>query len=175
MSAALVFLLRRAFSQMPVILVNWLQPPSSMALFGLLYTAFDKWVWRLRVLRTFGIVRVPDLNGEWQGKGLSSFDNEEFLVNVRITQTWTKLAVVVETDTSRSRSMGAWFSVQQPAPSLTYEYHNDPKPVSSAQTMSPHRGTALLWIKDNGSVMEGEYYTDGNRREFGELHLTKVA
>src|SRR6266704_2232988 len=47
----------------------WASPPiDTMAFYGLFYWAFDRFIWKWRVLRWLDITRVPDVSGEWNGQ-----------------------------------------------------------------------------------------------------------
>src|SRR6266702_2974297 len=47
----------------------WASPPvDTMALYGLFYWVFDRFVWKWRLLRWLGITKVPDLSGKWYGQ-----------------------------------------------------------------------------------------------------------
>ena len=43
----------------------WIESPSVLFFYGLLFVAFDKWLWRY--FRVIGLVKTPNLNGEWNG------------------------------------------------------------------------------------------------------------
>jgi hypothetical protein len=164
----------------------WVDSPSVLGIAGVLYKAFDKWLWRW--FRRIGIVRVPDIQGQWEVDGYTSFDEEvksceakviirqtkSFKAKVIITQTWTHISVYLETEQSSSRSLAASLSFNQPEGAvLIYHYRNEPKP-NAMKTMHAHRGTALLRLK-NDEFMEGEYYTGRDRQNYGGLTLRRVS
>jgi len=43
----------------------WLDAPSSLGLYGALYTLFDKYFWRNGLVRKLGLTKIPNLTGRW--------------------------------------------------------------------------------------------------------------
>jgi len=150
----------------------WVESPSVLGIAGVLYKAFDKWLWRW--FRKLGIVKVPDLQGQWQVDGYTSFEQtKSFKANATIRQTWTHISVYLETEQSISRSLAASLSSNQlEGAVLIYQYRNEPKP-NAVETMHAHIGTALLRLK-NAECMEGEYYSGRDRQNYGGLTLRRA-
>jgi len=150
----------------------WLEAPSVGGVFLLLYKLFDGWGWRLKGLRKFGFVKIPDLNGYWRAEGHSLTQGEKYQANVQIRQTWTHISITMETEHSRSHSLTASILVNQPdGTPVSYEYRNEPKPTA-LPTMHAHRGTAILRLK-NSTLLEGEYYSGRDRLNYGSLILRR--
>jgi hypothetical protein len=149
----------------------WVDSPSVLGIAGVLYKAFDKWLWRW--FRKIGIVRIPDIQGRWEVEGDTSFgEKRSFKAKVIITQTWTHISVYLETEQSISWSLAASLSFNQPEGAvLIYHYRNEPK-SKAKETMHAHKGTALLRLKEDG-LMKGEYYTGRDRQNYGELTLKR--
>jgi hypothetical protein len=156
----------------------WLDLPGVWGFYVVFLWLFDRWVWRWDLLRTVGLVKVPDLNGKWKGIGVSSFKEEEKLkeynVEVDFRQRWRSLCVFLDTETSRSQSVIAGFLISDKRnPLLSYEYQNDPRP-HSAKTMRPHRGMTRLELVAP-TILDGEYYTGSpDKQNYGSLRLEKV-
>lgn len=155
----------------------WLPAPSVLGLYGLLYATFDRWGWRLPLLRKSGLVKVPDLNGIWTGFITSSFDvhSTKVAATVVIHQTWTHISLILSTETSESQSSMAALVTHNPrGATLTYEFLNEPK-ADSVQSMQMHRGVAhlTLTLGVNTQVIEGDYYTGRGRTTVGTLHFEK--
>ncbi|MBI5327657.1 MAG: hypothetical protein HZB80_05130 [Deltaproteobacteria bacterium] len=74
-----------------IILPWWVESPSVLFFYGLLFVVFDKWAWKY--FRKIGIVRTPNLNRERNGHLKFSFDehSSEIKATLRIFQTWTKI------------------------------------------------------------------------------------
>lgn len=152
----------------------WLSVPSFAGFYSALYWIFDHYVWKLNLLRKIGLIKVPDLNGNWEGKIESSYSQsgpaQPF--SVTILQRWSKIIVKLETKRSRSYSTAAILRTDDlPNPELTYMYVNEPK-ATAPNTMNMHRGTAILELAD--SVLEGDYYTGRGRGEVGTIKLNRV-
>ncbi len=166
----LAWLSSKILAVMHLTLPWWLDAPSTLGFYGVLYALFDRNLWRNRFLRKLGLVRVPNLTGRWRGYLLSSFDGHvkrrDLMIN--IFQNWTQIAVFLTTDTSISRSCTAVLQVDDPdGLSLTYQYQNQPL-AKAMKTMHMHYGTARLRMSDDDSLT-GDYYAGRDRRTFGRI------
>ena len=151
----------------------WLSLPSFGGIYCALHWLFDHYLWRCAVLDKIGLVRVPNLNGQWAGEIQSSHvpDGKHLPVSVLIRQRWSKLIIRLDAARSRSHSVSATLRVNDlPYSTLDYMYVNEPLP-NALETMNTHRGTAMLELKDG--VLEGEYYTGRGRREIGTIQLRR--
>ena len=155
--------------------LSWLlSAPSVPAFFSAAYWAFDRYVWRLDLLRKIGFVDVPNLDGEWKGKVKSSHgvDGSSQPVSVVIRQHWSKMAIRLDTEHSRSHSTLAAIKTDDAVnPELTYLYLNEPSP-DAQETMEAHRGTALLEL--SGDALVGIYYSGRGRQEMGSIELRRT-
>ncbi len=74
----------------------WVDAPSSMAFYGVLYALFDKYLWRNSLVCKLGLVRTPNLTGRWRGFLITSFDGHakrhDLMIN--IFQSWTQMAML---------------------------------------------------------------------------------
>lgn len=153
----------------------WLDAPSTMGFYGVLFKCFDKSLWQWVSIRRTRLLKVPILAGEWHGHVLSSFDDHKkpHEVTVRISQTWTRIMILLSSATSDSHTLTASIEVHAPeGVVLTYQYENQPKP-GAVKTMEMHIGTARLVLADGG-VLEGYYYSGRGRREYGSIHLERT-
>ena len=152
----------------------WLSVPSFAGIYSGLYWIFNRFLWKLGLLRKIGIIKIPDLSGEWVGIVESSYGqgSPAQQLSMFISQLWSKIVITLETEHSRSRSVVASLRTDDlPNPELSYLYVNEPKSTAPS-TMNMHRGTVVLQIK--GSVLEGDYYTGRGRREIGTIKLRRV-
>ncbi|HET6929332.1 MAG TPA: hypothetical protein VFI45_03355 [Candidatus Acidoferrum sp.] len=148
----------------------WVDAPSLMAFYGVLYTLFDRYLWRSELVCKLGLVKIPNLAGCWRGYLISSFDGHAKRHNlvINIFQTWTQLAVFLATATSISRSCAAVIHIGDPeGVSLIYQYQNQPL-ADATRTMHMHYGTAMLRVS-NGGCLVGDYYSGRDRRTFGRM------
>jgi len=173
-SVLAAWVLNRVLGAMQFALPWWIDAPSVIGFYGLLYAIFDKYLWRWRIFRTIGVVKVPDLNGTWNGYVASSFDKHatKYDAILRIVQNCTRISVILETDYSKSSSLIAAIVTEDPGTVLSYEYLNEPIP-NAKHTMHTHRGTARLTMQSNGKALEGEYYTGRDRQNFGILRFER--
>ena len=151
----------------------WAESPSVLFFYGFLYTIFDKWCWKL--LRKVGLIKTPDLNGEWDGTLKTSFDSHasELKTTLKIFQTWTRIKILLTTDQSSSQSETTSIVIDAPEGSyLSYQYINEPK-SSAINTMSIHRGTVRLIFDEKKNTLNGEYYSGRDRQNFGSLKFIK--
>ncbi|MEZ5941135.1 MAG: hypothetical protein R3C18_07075 [Planctomycetaceae bacterium] len=173
------FLAAAAFSIMPLIttLSGWLGvglAATNFTLFGLLFVAFDRFIWRWWPVRR--ILGLPDLNGKWNCEGQQYDENgnagRSWEGTITIVQTWSRLCVATKTETSRSRSGPA--SIEKDEGHgfrLLYTYQNDPMP--GQPNLTPHRGTCELVFDEDCTQATGIYFNDHHRRSFGRLTLTR--
>jgi hypothetical protein len=170
-SVGLAYVFHQLMVHMNIQLLWLVSPPSALGIAVALYEAFDKWLWRW--FRRLGIVKVPDIQGQWEVEGYTSFEQmKPFKAKATIRQTWTHISVYLETEYSASRSLAASLLLNQPeGPTLIYQYRNEPKP-NAEKTMHAHMGTALLRLK-NAEYMEGEYYSGRDRQNYGSLILRR--
>jgi SMODS-associating 2TM, beta-strand rich effector domain len=148
----------------------WVDAPSLMAMYGVLYALFDKYLWRNALVTKFGLVKIPNLAGRWHGYLFSSFDGhvKRHLLVINIFQSWTQITIFLTTATSMSRSCAAVIQVGDPeGVALIYQYQNQPL-ATAMRTMHMHYGTAMLRVSNDGCLI-GDYYAGRDRRTFGRI------
>ena len=175
LAIALAWLSSRLLAPLHLAPLWWVDAPSSMAFYGVLYALFDKYLWRNQLLRKLGLVRVPNFAGRWRGYLITSFDRHakrhDLIIN--IFQSWTQITVYLTTGTSMSRSCAAMVQVDDPEGiALIYQYQNQPL-ADAMKTMHMHYGTGMLRISDEG-CLSGEYYAGRDRGTFGRISCEKV-
>jgi hypothetical protein len=153
----------------------WVDAPSVMAFYGVLYALFDSYLWRNGLVSKLGLVRMPNLSGRWYGYLISSFDGHAKHHDLMITicQSWTQIAVFLTTTESISRSCAAVIQVDDPeGVALIYQYQNQPV-ADATRTMHMHYGTAMLRVSIEGFLV-GDYYAGRDRRTFGRICCRRV-
>lgn len=146
----------------------WLDTPAVFGFYGILYYVYDAWLWRTWLARWWH--KIPDLSGEYQVEIRSSHTEHgsTYVGSAIISQSWSRIVVRLETDSSVSKSDGAWLSE---APGigyrLTYTYTNTPKSAASS-ALSAHVGTATVTFKADHHGT-GEYYSGRGRTNYGEF------
>lgn len=174
LSVPLVWLVAFTLEAMRIVPEWWMTTPSFGAFFSGFYWLFDRHVWRFKSLHQMGLVKIPDLNGRWAGSVDSSYgeNGSMYPVSLSITQTWSKIAIRLDSDHSRSYSQtGAIRNLDLATPELAYIYWNEPK-SKAADSMEAHRGTAILELSE--PCLTGLYYTGRGRREIGAINVTRV-
>lgn len=150
---------------------------SIIAVFGLLYTIFSKWMWKLRVVKRF--TKVPDLNGEWEGVLESSYKDPNTKkpvildITATITQTWNTIQVICHFPNSSSYSRTATLQINaNKGMVLGFSFNNDSKDVN----LPVRQYTGYNELVYNGeNKLEGNYFTDRGRGTHGTINLTKKA
>jgi hypothetical protein len=156
-----------------IVLPWWVESPSVLSLYGVFFTIFNKWAWK--IFKKIGIVKTPNLNGKWKGYLKSSFDEHsaETEVTLEIFQDWTRIKIILTAEQSSSYSKSASFVIETPEGKyLSYQYINEPKP-DAVKTMSIHRGTASLLFNEEKNTLIGEYYSGRDRQNFGSLYFKR--
>src|SRR6185437_14852319 len=178
-SVGLAFALSKTLSLLGYQPPWYVDTPSVMGFYGLLYVWFDKIGWRCRI-KSAQLSRIPDLRGTWRATLKSSYKDAagqptvvEGVVHIR--QTWTRLSIRIQFGSSTSCStMGAINTEDSPDAGVNYEYLNEPEP-HGVDTMSIHRGTSHLRISIDGRTLVGDYYTGRGRMNFGSLALNFIS
>lgn len=171
---ALSLSLSSVIESFKVSIPGWVDITSVPLLYGVFYGAFDKYCWRWPALRRMGIVKVPVIDGEWNGYVLSSFDEfrTQHNIQMRIEQRWSRIRISLEGEVSRSYStLAGVFTEAHDGVVLDYEYQNEPLP-GAGEAMQIHHGTARLRLT-SGTIMEGYYYTGRGRGNHGSVHLNR--
>lgn len=154
----------------------WIDAPSVMGFYGVFYALFDNFLWRLP-FQVIYLSEIPNIRGTWIGVIKSSYGEgaEVSGVILYIHQTWSKISIQVETETSKSFSvMAAVNTKNSPEFGLKYEYISEPG-TFSLQTMQTHRGTSNLRLTYDSTTLKGEYYTGRGRQNIGEMTFHKVS
>lgn len=162
--------------------------------FTILTALFSRFVWKTRLARLSRASTVPDFDGKWKGYLKTSYDGgisdedlhesndpdvemQRINATLRISQTWRKIGIHLETARSTSDSTGATILTEEGHwKSLNYQYENNPN-TDSPSSMSRHYGTANLSLKTEvkeEDILEGFYYTGPDRENYGEMYFVKT-
>lgn len=146
---------------------------TAIGVFGGLFFVFDRWVWKLPWIgKGFG---TPDLSGTWAIEG--STDGADGLARdwngvLTIEQTWSHIAISIETEQSRSRSTMASLE-RDPGFGyrLIYGYANSRKDVDGE--LRSHNGTCEAIIADDLQSADAAYFNDHQRRTVGTMKWSR--
>lgn len=149
---------------------------TAISIFGVLYSLFDKFIWKWEILNKLGITKIPNLNGKWEGQFQSSYHEfkKDLPVTLVIEQSWSRICIKGKFNHSNSSSNTASIKANLGKEvKLLYSYYNDKKTEYHKMGTSNHRGYANLKI--NGKSMEGNYFNDpANNKNWGKMKLEKV-
>lgn len=144
---------------------------SAGAIYGGMVLLYERWGWRW-------LSTLKNLNGTWVGTITTSHNGGTIVPCVmRVRQTWTRMAIELETQQSRSRTTMAALYEEQPGDiGLKYEYVCEPRNLA-APTMQTHRGVCMLAISTgpNELRLSGNYFTGRGRETRGEISLHRVS
>ncbi len=139
----------------------------------------NQWLWRIHFIGEY--LHTPNINGTWEGKGKSSFNDTEFDVNLLITQTFLETHIHGVFEKSQSDSFCSEFTYDgtHDRTYLIYSYKNEPKleyrnkaEENEEGGLNIHYGTTKLEIDFNDLThLNGTYWND--RKCIGTFELTK--
>jgi hypothetical protein len=172
-SIAIVFILKFIFE-----IPDWIPVPSAFVLYGVLYTLFDQYIWKWSFLRKIKLIHTPDLNGEWVMETTSSKTDYRVTYSGRlcIEQTWTRISLFFEGANATSTSQMAAISIQNRSLfTVEWEYLSRKRPEFSEEDYMHYGITRVQWTgSDSMSILQGDYYTDRSRHQYGEVTIKKA-
>lgn len=154
-------------------ILGYFDIPALPGIYTALLLFYSRTIWPL----TSGIT---NLSGTWKGKVISSYNGSTpRLVTVKITQTWKTIQIISEFDDiqgdpdapkSKSKSVVASFKMMNLNDMrLSFEYENS----GNQGTLNKHSGYNVLNLSEDGTILEGFYYTDGHRGNYGNMRIEK--
>ncbi|MBI5842215.1 MAG: hypothetical protein HZB19_19180 [Chloroflexi bacterium] len=172
LAVGLAYFFNTALQYFEIQLPWWFESPSILGFYGLIYWLYDKHLWKIGWIQKIDWVKTPNISGIWSAEIKTSHDGFSQSVSAKaiIRQTAFRISISMETDTSRSHSVqSALLKTDKVSEyELTYNYINHPK-ADSVKTLNIHLGTAHLHIGDNLQRMDGDYYTNRDRENFGRI------
>jgi len=154
----------------------WLEAPSVIGFYTLLYTFFNNKLWSCKFFHKIGLIKIPNLNGVWHGAIISSFDehSNKTEATLDIIQSWSQFQINVNTSDSESRSVSASIlTLESDKLEICYQYINVPK-AHAVNTMHIHRGSANMIYNPKVHSLEGEYFSGRDRQNYGKLIFSQV-
>lgn len=153
--------------------------PSGLAIFGLIFFLFDHFIWKYPPLYILGLVKIPNLNGDWVATISPSEAGNKISAKVKIHQTYSKIGIHLETDQSNSLSKMATIEMAHPTMfTLRYEYSAEFQ-RDEQSTILRHYGVTSIRLKSDDHHFLNEhlanYYTEQGRDSHGEIVFKKVA
>ena len=152
--------------------------PSGLAIFGLLFLLFDNFLWKFSLLYRCGLIRIPNLNGQYNGFMTSAKKIGEIPVKVSIYQSYSKIRIRLETQSKLSYSYSIMASFETVDPNsfrFNYEYFSTYTPEQGE--LQTHYGVTRLRLESTNNRFDGEqqgsYYTDRERNSYGKIFIKK--
>ncbi|HSX09136.1 MAG TPA: hypothetical protein VLF93_03220 [Candidatus Saccharimonadales bacterium] len=157
----------------------WIDKPTPLVIYGLLFILFDIYLWKINIFRFFGVVTVPNLEGRWEGKHVSSHKenglNTEVPGALEIDQTFSKISFRAYFPESKSKKVIASFGNEGDNQYLYYTYDSEIA-VKSKEKMKNHLGTAKVEYVESGKSkkLKGTYFNSaGNTGDMEYLFSSK--
>lgn len=152
--------------------------PDAVTIFVGFSFAFTRWLWRWNIFRGW-LVKVPDLEGTWDGEFQSTWKNPETNQGIPpmrmvlvIRQTFSSVSCTMFTKESESFSRAAQINADEETGSITVSYNYTNRSKATIRHRSPiHDGAAHLRVVTVPSrMLEGEYWT--GRCTTGQMKLS---
>lgn len=151
-------------------------PISVIAIYSLLFSLFDKYLWKLKIFRILGIIKSKDISGKWSGYIKSSYNkfSNEIPSELSIKQRGTSIKIYGKFNESKSCSIHENFGIDEidGAMSLFYFYKNEPN-YDSNQTMSKHEGSCKLKFDREKDELTGYYFSGRDRNNYGIMYFKR--
>lgn len=152
-------------------------PISTLGVYSILFWIFDKYLWKFQIFKKTGIIIADDLNGLWQGKVNSSYDNfkKDIKAELIIKQTATNVKIYGTFDQSKSVSVHENFAKSEidNSVALFYFFRNEPK-YDAAKTMAIHEGSVKLIHDKDADMLTGYYYSGRDRNNHGTIKVKRI-
>jgi hypothetical protein len=176
-SALFVYIVVTFLNYFKINVPFYIELPSIPAVYGLLFSWFDKSLWKKPIFKKMGIIVADDLNGKWQGIVKSSYDKfkKDIKAELIIQQTATRIKICGSFNESKSVSVHENFSRSEidNKMALFYFFRNEPK-YDAAETMAIHEGSAKLIHDDENDILAGYYYSGRDRNNHGTIEVKRV-
>jgi hypothetical protein len=175
-SVALALILTTATKSLNLEIPWWVDAPSVMGFYGIIYGHFNKSFWKKKIWGV-SLSNIPNLEGTWVGNIYSSNNSGTKIdeIVIYIQQTWTEISIKVDVGTSTSSaSMTAVNTLESNDFTLKYEYRNEPN-AQSITTMNSHKGLVNLQLSPDKKNLKGIYFTGRGRQTYGDMDFIRIS
>ena len=140
--------------------------PSAMVIFGTTVFLYDIFIWKTKPFQW--ITGIPDLNGKWEGEIISWVSlsaHEKLNVSATITQTFSRIQVAFETDSTESISgVSGLYVDNRSRRALKYSYNFRSKNGLEQEKTRGEGFNELIYSEaGNGIRLEGPYFGTNGR------------
>jgi hypothetical protein len=160
-SILLSFILSFFQNIIPVKLIT----PSAIMIYGVLLWAFDNYFWKFSMLSNF--VKIPNLNGKWSGT-VKRNENEVIDITMLISQTWTKIDFITESNSTISSARSVHLTVENNDYITVLFVYKVKSRTGLDDTSLDGDGVTELRFRPNDSSqkLEGPYYSSKLRKGY---------
>lgn len=152
--------------------------PSGLAVFGLTFLVFDRFIWKWSIMYNLGLIRIPNLNGKWTATmNSATTENPDISAEINIHQTYSRIKIRLETQKSHSLSTMASIEMADPEYfKLRYEYLAEFQKDISSEIIR-HYGVTDIALKSHNEKFDNKqnakYYTEQIRNSNGIMKMTR--
>jgi SMODS-associating 2TM, beta-strand rich effector domain len=130
--------------------------PSGPVIYALLVACFDRWLWRILPVRR--ALRIPDLNGVWEGEFHREDRDDPHEVKVTITQSLSRIKITFRGRSSSSTSIAADLSISDEQ-NVLLRWQYDSKPLIATEQATDKYGEGAA--RASLEIDHGEYRLAG--------------
>lgn len=125
-------------------------------IYGVLSWCYEKYIWKWPIIMR--IHGVPNINGKWVGKLVSSYDGKAIGMEMNVEQTWSEISFKSKFLESDSSSNTATIHLNSNRGICIYfGFHNESSDVNTG--MQSYDGYNILTMKDNDHI-SARYFND---------------
>lgn len=125
-------------------------------IYGGLSVLYEKYIWKWSIVKK--VHGIPNLNGEWEGKLKSSFNEKEIDMTMKITQTWSEISFVSTYPKSKSASNNAAIHLEANCGiTIYFGFHNNSNDIEAG--MQSYDGYNILILEDDNRI-SARYFND---------------
>ena len=139
------------------------------ASYKIVYKLFDECFWKKKAMLNY--FNVYNLNGKWEGyTETKKYGKKDF--SATIEQTWTKIDMKLETNQSKSHLISFSFNKSKSMHDIFYTYSSEVN--QDQEEIKTHYGTCMLDIDEDKDMLKGSYFTNGQRKTYGDICLKRI-
>ena len=174
LSIAIAYLIQMICNNLNKEIPWWIGLPGIFSIYGALYYCFKTILWRWKILRAVFFIKTPNVEGKYSGIINTSYDDftSDKKVDIQILQSWDRILIKIETESSHSFSQSCSISIKDQAmPTISYLYINEPM-AGSTKSMEIHYGMCMLYFDKAG--LNGDFFTGRGRQTYGTIKAEKL-
>ncbi|MEM3458978.1 MAG: hypothetical protein QXN36_00095 [Candidatus Bathyarchaeia archaeon] len=144
-----------------------------IVVYALLEFTFDRWLWKIKVIKVILRIKTPYIHGRWKGYIKSSYDDfkTKIPIVIEIHQRYKSTKLLYYDKRAISHGLITVFAIEEGSPpKLFCIYHNEPI-IAFKKELQMHYGTMILTLHNNETKMSGVYFNFPLQRStYGELY-----